>query len=121
MIKIQTRLKVADNTGVKKILCIRILGSKKSIGTIGDIVIGTIKEVLPQSKLKKSEIIRGIIVRSKKVFRRLNGTYICFEDNAVILVTKDNNPLGTRIFGPIIQEIRLKGYTKIASLALDIF
>nr|BCL05872.1 ribosomal protein L14 [Pteridomonas sp. YPF1301] len=103
MINIQTRLTVIDNTGVKKILCIRILGSTKSIGIIGDLIIGTIKEAIPQSKLKKSEIIRGLIVCSKQLFRRFNGTHICFEDNAVVLVTKDNTPIGTRIFGSIAQ------------------
>ena len=120
MINVQTRLNVIDNTGVKKILCIRILNSSKSTGKIGDIIIGSIKDVIPQSKLKKSEIVRGVIVRSRQLSKRLNGTRITFSDNAVVLITKEKNPIGTRLFGPIAKELRVHGFTKIATLALEL-
>nr|YP_010117104.1 ribosomal protein L14 [Pteridomonas danica]QPM99296.1 ribosomal protein L14 [Pteridomonas danica] len=120
MIKVQTYLKIVDNTGVKKILCIRLLGTQQKIGIIGNCIIGSIKYSLPKSAFKKSDIVRGLIIRTRKPLRRLNGSRIYFRENAVILINKENNPIGTRIFGPILNEIRLKGFTKVASIASEI-
>lgn len=119
MVQSQTYVKIIDNTGVKQILCIRILTNNAN-AKIGGIIIGTVKKVIPKSTIKKSDIVRVILVRVRKVIHRINGTHISFSDNAGIIVTKDNNPLGTRIFGPIAKEIRVNGFSKVVSLASTI-
>jgi len=122
MIQHESRLKVADNTGAKEILVIHVLGgSKKKYGGIGDVVVGSVKVATPQSSVKKSEIVRAVIVRTSHPWRRKDGSTIRFDDNAaVILDTDEENPRGTRIFGPIARELREKGYMKIVSLAPEV-
>ncbi len=121
MIQQESILNVADNSGAKKILVIRIMGgSRRKIGSIGDVVIGTVKEAIPRAEVKKSEIVRAVIVRTKKEVRRRDGSYIRFDDNAAVLISKDNEPRGTRIFGPVARELREKGYMKIISLAPEV-
>lgn len=121
MVQSQTYLKIIDNTGVKQILCIRILGTNKSFAKIGSIIIGSVKKVIPKSNLKKSDIVRVLLVRTRTQIHRSNGTRLLFSDNAGILLTKDNSPIGTRIFGPLAREIRNYGFTKVLSLASDIY
>jgi large subunit ribosomal protein L14 len=120
MIQPQTYLTVADNTGARKIMCIRILGSNKQYGYIGDIIVGVVKDAISNMPIKRSDIVRALIVRSKKTLRRADGMSIRFDDNAVIIINKENNPRGTRIFGPIAREIRDKSFTKVISLAPEI-
>lgn len=119
MIQTESRLKVADNTGAREILVIRILGgSKRKTATVGDIFIGTVKSAAPQGSVKKSDVVRAVIVRTAKEYRRPDGSYIKFDDNAaVILDGETQNPKGTRIFGPVARELRDKGFMKIVSLA----
>ena len=119
MIQTESRLKVADNTGAREILVIRVLGgSVRRYGTVGDIVVGTVKSAAPQGNIKKSEIVRAVIVRTAKEYRRADGSYIKFDDNAaVILKAESTDPEGTRIFGPVARELREKGFMKIVSLA----
>jgi len=120
MIYPQTILTVADNTGAKKVMCIRILGGNKKYATIGDTIIAVVKEALPNMPVKRSDIIRAVIVRTKKSIRRQDGMYIRFDDNAAVIVNMDNNPRGTRVFGPVAREIRDKNYSKIVSLAPEV-
>jgi len=120
MIQTESFLNVADNTGAKKIMCIRVLGNNKKYGKVGDIFIGVIKSALPNLPLKRSEIVRAVIVRTKSIIKRLDGMALRFSDNAAVLVTADNNPRGTRVFGPIAREIRDKNYAKIISLANEV-
>jgi large subunit ribosomal protein L14 len=120
MIQPQTYLTVADNTGAKKMMCIRILGSTKDCGKIGDIIMGVIKEAAPNMPIKKSDIVRAVIVRTKYSLYRKDGMNIKFDDNAVVIINKENNPRGTRVFGPIAREIRDKNFTKIVSLAPEV-
>jgi large subunit ribosomal protein L14 len=122
MIQQESRLKVADNTGGREILVIRVLGgSKRRYGRIGDIVVGTVKAATPHGAVRKSEVVRAVIVRTSKEYRREDGSYIRFDDNAaVILDTDSRNPKGTRIFGPVARELREKGFTKIVSLAPEV-
>ncbi|MBN1203208.1 MAG: 50S ribosomal protein L14 [Anaerolineae bacterium] len=118
MIQNESRLKVADNTGAREILVIRIPGSNRKYATIGDVVVGTVKSATPQGSVKKSEIVRAVIVRTAKEYRRSDGSYIKFDDNAaVILQGETHDPRGTRIFGPVARELREKGFMKIVSLA----
>ncbi len=119
MIQRESRLKIADNTGAREILVIHIAGgSRRKTGTVGDIVIGTVKSATPQGGVKKSEIVRAVIVRTAKEYRRTDGSYIKFDDNAaVILQGETKDPRGTRIFGPVARELREKGFMKIVSLA----
>jgi len=119
MIQNESRLKVADNTGAREVLVFRILGgSKRKTATVGDIVIATVKSAAPQGTVKKSEIVRAVIVRTAKEYRRSDGSYIKFDDNAaVILQGETQDPRGTRIFGPVARELREKGFMKIVSLA----
>jgi len=116
----QTILNVTDNTGALTILCIRVLGEGKKYAGIGDIVLGTVKESLPGMIIESSDIIRAVIVRTKKPLYRENGKAILFDDNAVVIVDSENNPLGTRIFGPVGYELKEKNFTKIISLAPEI-
>ncbi len=121
MIQQESRLNVADNTGAKQVLVIRNMGgSKRKFSNIGDVVICTIKKAQPHSSVKKSEIVKAVIVRTRKGINRKTGEYIKFDDNAVVLIKDDKNPRGTRIFGPIARELREKGYTKIISLAQEV-
>jgi large subunit ribosomal protein L14 len=119
MIQNESRLKVADNTGAREILVIRVLGgSWRKWGSVGDIVIGTVKSATPQGSVKKSEIVRAVVVRTAKEYRRSDGSYIKFDDNAAVLLQGDTkDPRGTRIFGPVARELREKGFMKIVSLA----
>jgi large subunit ribosomal protein L14 len=120
MIYPQTMLTVADNTGAKKIMCIRVLGGNKKYAKIGDTIVGVVKEALPNMPVKRSDVIRAIVVRTKKSIRRQDGMYIRFDDNAAVIVNMDNNPRGTRVFGPVAREIRDKNYSKIVSLAPEV-
>lgn len=122
MIQHESRLKVADNTGAREILVIHVLGgSRRKFGHIGDVVVATVKSATPQSSVKKSEIVKAVIVRTSKEWRRKDGSSIRFDDNAaVILDTDGENPRGTRIFGPVARELREKGYMKIVSLAPEV-
>ena len=120
MIYPQTMLTVADNTGSKKIMCIRILGGNKKYAEIGDTIIAVVKEAIPNMPVKRSDIIRAIIVRTRKTIRRCDGMYIRFDDNAAVIVNIDNNPRGTRVFGPVAREIREKNLSKIVSLAPEV-
>lgn len=120
MIYPQTILTVADNTGARKIMCIRVLGDQKKYAKIGDTIIGVVKDALPNMPIKRSDLIRAIIIRTSKTIRRRDGMYIKFDDNAAIIVNSDNNPRGTRIFGPIAREIREKNFSKIVSLAPEV-
>ena len=122
MIQHQSMLKVADNSGAKKLMCIRVLGGyKKRFARIGDIVTCTIKEAAPRGMVKKGEVVHAVIVRQRKEMRRKDGTYIRFDENAAVIVDKKNKePKGTRIFGPVARELRTKGFQKIVSLAPEV-
>jgi large subunit ribosomal protein L14 len=122
MIQQESRIKVADNTGGRELLVIRVLGgSKRRYGHVGDVVVATVKSATPHSAVSKSDIVRAVIVRTAKEYRRKDGSYIRFDDNAaVILDTDGRNPRGTRIFGPVARELREKGFTKIVSLAHEV-
>nr|YP_009296540.1 ribosomal protein L14 [Thorea hispida]AOM65475.1 ribosomal protein L14 [Thorea hispida]ARX95844.1 50S ribosomal protein L14 [Thorea hispida]UNJ79129.1 ribosomal protein L14 [Thorea hispida] len=121
MIQTQTYLNVADNSGAKKIMCIKILGtSNPSFGKIGDIIIGVVKDALPNMNIKRSEIVRAVIVRTRHTLRRNDGMSIRFDDNAAVIINPDNNPRGTRVFGPIARELREKNFAKIISLAQEV-
>jgi large subunit ribosomal protein L14 len=120
MIYPQTILTVADNTGAKKVMCIRVLGDNKQYAKIGDTIIAVVKEALPNMPVKRSDVIRAVVVRTKKSIRRQDGMYIRFDDNAAVIVNMDNNPRGTRVFGPVAREIRDKNYSKIVSLAPEV-
>jgi large subunit ribosomal protein L14 len=120
MIYPQTMLTVADNTGAKKVMCIRVLGGSKKYAKIGDTIIAVVKEAIPNMPVKRSDVVRAVIVRTKKSIRRPDGMYIRFDDNAAVIVNTDNNPRGTRVFGPVAREIRDKNYSKIVSLAPEV-
>ena len=118
MIQPQTRLKVADNSGAKEIMCIRVLGgSFRRDGSIGDVIVASVKTATPGGTVKKGEVVRAVIVRSAKGLRREDGTYIRFDENAAVIIKEDKNPRGTRIFGPVARELRDKDFMKILSLA----
>jgi large subunit ribosomal protein L14 len=120
MIYPQTILTVADNTGAKKVMCIRILGGNKKYAKIGDIIIAVVKEAMPNMPVKRSDVVKAIVVRTKKTIRRQDGMYIRFDDNAAVIVNADRNPRGTRVFGPVAREIRDKSFSKIVSLAPEV-
>ncbi|MGD2253055.1 MAG: 50S ribosomal protein L14 [Anaerolineales bacterium] len=122
MIQQESRVKVADNTGGREVLVIRVLGgSKKRYGRVGDVVVATVKSATPHGAVRKSEIVRAVIVRSAKGYRRDDGSHIRFDDNAVVILDMDGkNPKGTRIFGPVARELREKGFAKIVSLAPEV-
>jgi len=121
MVQQESRLKVADNSGAKELLVIRVLGgSKVYSGNIGDVVVATVKKAVPNSAIPKGRVVRAIIVRSKFGLRRDDGSYIKFDDNACIIIKDDKTPVGTRVFGPVARELRDKGYTKIVSLANEV-
>ena len=120
MIYPQTILTVADNTGAKKVMCIRILGGNKKYAEIGDTIIAVVKEAIPNMPIKRSDVVKAIIVRTKKTIRRQDGMYIRFDDNAAVIVNPENNPRGTRVFGPVAREIRDKNLSEIVSLAPEV-
>ena len=121
MIQQESRLKVADNSGARELLVIRVLGgSKVKTGNIGDIVVGTIKKATPNGTVKKGKVVKAVIVRSKFGVRRPEGSYIKFDENACVIVNDDKNPIGTRIFGPVARELRDKEFTKIVSLSKEV-
>jgi large subunit ribosomal protein L14 len=122
MIQQETRLAVADNTGAREILVIRVMGgSRRRYGYVGDVVVGTVKDAAPQGSVKKSAVVKAVIVRTAKEFRRDDGSYIRFDDNAAVILDEDGeNPKGTRIFGPVARELRERGYMKIVSLAPEV-
>ncbi len=121
MIQPQTRLNVADNTGARELMCIRVMGgSNRRYAGVGDIIIGVVKDALPNMPVKKSEVVRAVIVRVRNNVKRADGSTIRFDDNAAVIVQKDGNPRGTRVFGPIARELRDKNFTKILSLAPEV-
>lgn len=121
MIQMQSYLKVADNSGAKEIMCIRVLGgTRRRYANIGDVIVATVKKAAPGGAVKKGEIVKAVIVRSAKGLRRADGTYIRFDENAAVIIKEDKNPRGTRIFGPVARELREKDYLKILSLAPEV-
>ncbi len=121
MIQTYTRLKVADNTGAREIMCFNILGgSHKRYARIGDIIVASVKKAVPQGAVKKGEVVKAVVVRTTRPHRRIDGSYIRFDDNAAVILTDFNNPKGTRIFGPVARELREKNFTKIISLAPEV-
>ena len=121
MVQQQTLLKVADNTGAKELMCIRVLGgSKRKYANIGDVVVASVKKATPGGVVKKGDVVKAVIVRSVNGVRRNDGTYIKFDENAAVIIRDDKNPRGTRIFGPIARELRDKDYMKILSLAPEV-
>ena len=121
MIQNQSYLNVADNSGARKIMCIKVLGSSNpKYGHIGDIIVGVVKDASPNMNVKRSDIVRAVIVRTKKTVKRLDGMHIRFDDNAAVIINQDNNPKGTRIFGPIARELRDRSFSKIVSLAVEV-
>jgi large subunit ribosomal protein L14 len=121
MIQQESRLKVADNTGAKELLCIRVLGgSGRRYAGIGDIIVGSVKNAIPGAPVKKGEVVRAVVVRTAKERRRSDGSYIKFDDNAAVLINEQLNPRGTRIFGPVARELRDKKFMKIISLAPEV-
>ena len=121
MVQQETRLKVADNTGAKELMCIRVLGgSGRKYGNIGDVIVASVRKSTPGGQVKKGEVVKAVIVRSAKGVRRADGTYVRFDDNAAVLIKDDKNPRGTRIFGPVARELRDKDYMKILSLAPEV-
>jgi len=120
MIQTQTYLNVADNSGARKLMCIQVLGDNGQYATIGDIIVAVVKDALPNMPLKKSDVVRAVVVRTVKGLRRENGMSIRFDDNAAVIINKDGNPRGTRVFGPIARELRDRDFTKIVSLAPEV-
>ena len=121
MVQTTSTLDVADNSGAKKIMCIRVLGgTKRKYASIGDVIVVSIKEAIPNAKVKKGDIAKAVIVRTKKEVSRQDGSYIRFDANSAVLVDKDNEPIGTRIFGPVARELRAKRFMKIISLAPEV-
>ena len=121
MIQQESRLKVADNTGAKELLCIRVMGgSKVKSANIGDVVVGTVKKAIPNSNMKKGKVVKAVIVRSVQGVRRKDGSYIKFDDNACVIIKDDKSPVGTRVLGPVARELRERDYMKIVSLAPEV-
>jgi len=121
MIQQESYLKVADNTGAKEIHCIRVLGgSKRKFGNIGDVIVASVRKAAPGGTVKKGEVVKAVIVRTKRGIRRDNGIYVRFDENAAVIIKEDKNPRGTRIFGPVARELRERDFTKILSLAPEV-
>ncbi|WP_417517652.1 50S ribosomal protein L14 [Minwuia sp.] len=121
MIQMQTNLDVADNSGARRVQCIKVLGgSKRKVAGVGDVIVVSVKEAIPRGRVKKGEVMRAVIVRTAKEVSRGDGTSIRFDRNAAVLINKQNEPIGTRIFGPVTRELRGKGYMKIISLAPEV-
>jgi large subunit ribosomal protein L14 len=121
LIQLHSRLQVADNTGARSVMCIRVLGgSNRRYAGIGDIIVGVVKEAIAGMTVKKSEIVHGVVVRTRKPLHREDGSYVAFDNNALVIITKDKNPRGTRVFGPVARELRDKDFMKIISLAPEV-
>ncbi|MCT4617620.1 MAG: 50S ribosomal protein L14 [Candidatus Gracilibacteria bacterium] len=121
MIQTESRLAVADNSGAKEVLCIKVLGgSKRRYASVGDVIVCTVKKALPNGVVKKKKVVKAVVVRTKKEIRRKDGSYIRFDDNACVIIGDDGNPRGSRIFGPVARELKTKGYQKIVSLASEV-
>ena len=121
MIQMQSRLKVADNSGAREVMCIKVLGgSKRRVASVGDIIVVSIKEALPNSKVKKGDVAKAVIVRTKSKIRRVDGSYIRFDENSAVLINANKEPVGTRIFGPVARELRARQFGKIISLAPEV-
>jgi large subunit ribosomal protein L14 len=121
MIQQQTRMTCADNTGARQIMCINVLGgTRKRYARVGDVIVASVKRAVPGGVVKKGEVVRAVIVRSVQQYRRSDGSYIKFDENAAVILTDKNNPKGTRIFGPVARELRVKNFTKIISLAPEV-
>jgi large subunit ribosomal protein L14 len=121
MIQTYTRLKVADNTGARQIMCINVLGgTRKRYARVGDVVVASVKRAIPGAAVKKGDVVRAVIIRTVQPYRRSDGSYIRFDENAAVILTDKNNPKGTRIFGPVARELRTKNFTKIISLAPEV-
>jgi large subunit ribosomal protein L14 len=121
LIQAETRLKVADNTGARELLCIRVKGgSRRRYAGVGDVIVGTVKSATPQGAVKKGEVVQAVVVRTRRRLGRKDGTYISFDENAAVLIDNANNPRGTRIFGPVARELRERNFMKIVSLAPEV-
>jgi large subunit ribosomal protein L14 len=121
MIQTYTRLRIADNTGAREIMCINVLGgTRKKYARVGDVIVAAVKRAIPGGMVKKSEVVRAVVVRTSQPYRRPDGSYIRFDENAAVILSDQNNPKGTRIFGPVARELRDKNYTKILSLAPEV-
>lgn len=121
MVQMQTSLDVADNSGAKRLSCIKVLGgTKRKYASLGDVIVVSVKEAIPNSKVKKGDVMRAVIVRTVKEVRRMDGSYIKFDDNSAVLINPQNDPVGTRIFGPVARELRAKKFMKIISLAPEV-
>jgi large subunit ribosomal protein L14 len=121
MIQQQTRLKVADNSGAKELMCIKVLGgSRRRYASLGDIIVCSVKEAIPRSKVKKGEVVKAVVVRTKRTHKRSDGSSIRFDENSAVILNNQNEPVGTRIFGPVARELRAKNFMKIASLAPEV-
>ncbi|ABB39044.1 ribosomal protein L14 [Oleidesulfovibrio alaskensis G20] len=121
MIQVESALQVADNSGAKKVACIKVLGgSKRRYASVGDVIVVSVKEALPHSKVKKGDVMKAVVVRTAKEIRRNDGSYIKFDTNAAVLLNKQGEPVGTRIFGPVARELRARNYMKIVSLAPEV-
>ena len=120
MIQQESYLNVADNSGARKLLCIRVLGGNRRYANVGDIIIAVVKDAIPNMGVKKSDVVRAVVVRTKKGLRRSSGMSIRFDDNAAVIINQDGNPKGTRVFGPVARELRDRNFTKIVSLAPEV-
>ena len=121
MIQMRTMLDVADNSGARKVGCIKVLGSsKRKYASLGDVIVVSVKDAIPNSKIKKGDVVKAVVVRTKKAVRRSDGSYIKFDDNSAVLINPQNEPIGTRIFGPVARELRAKNFMKIISLAPEV-
>ena len=121
MVQQQTRLKVADNSGAKEIMCIKVLGgTRRRYAYLGDVIVASVKEAIPRSKVKKGEVVKAVVVRTKKTQKRSDGTSIRFDENSAVILITQNEPIGTRIFGPVARELRAKNFMKIVSLAPEV-
>jgi large subunit ribosomal protein L14 len=121
MIQAETRLRVADNTGARELLCIRVRGgSRRRYAGVGDVIVGTVKSASPQGSVRKGDVVTAVVVRTRRQFGRKDGTYIAFDENAAVLIDNANNPRGTRIFGPVARELRERNFMKIVSLAPEV-
>jgi large subunit ribosomal protein L14 len=121
MIQMRTMLDVADNSGARKVGCIKVLGSsKRKYASLGDVIVVSVKDAIPNSKIKKGDMVKAVVVRTRKGIRRSDGSYIKFDDNSAVLINQQNEPIGTRIFGPVARELRAKNFMKIISLAPEV-
>jgi large subunit ribosomal protein L14 len=121
LIQAETRLRVADNTGARELLCIRVRGgSRRRYAGVGDVIVGTVKSATPQGSVRKGDVVQAVVVRTRRQFGRKDGTYIAFDENAAVLIDNANNPRGTRIFGPVARELRERNFMKIVSLAPEV-